>query len=123
MTALLKLLPIAGIALFCLFMGTGQLLFKLAAVKAKGAPTLYEMLRSIALSPWFWSAGVLYAVASLLWVVILTRVPLSIAYPASALTIVLVPIAGWMFFGEHLDIRFAIGMAAMLLGIWLIASR
>lgn len=123
MTSLMRYMPIVGIALFCGFMGAGQMLFKLAATQVKDAATTTALVRGIAFSPWFWSAGLLYGVASLLWVAILTRVPLSVAYPASSLTIVLVPIVGWMFFGEVLSIRFCIGMAAIMVGIWLIATR
>ena len=122
-TAQSKLLPIVGIVLFCVLMGTGQMLFKLASIRAKGASNLLEMLHTISVSPFFWTAGILYAVASMLWVIILTRVPLSVAYPATTLTIVLVPLASWLFFGDALSMRLAIGMAAILFGVWLIAGR
>ena len=118
-----KLLPLIGIALFCVLMGAGQLLFKVAAIKAQSEPTLFETLRTVSLSPYFWSAGMLYGIASLLWVLILTRVPLSIAYPATSLTIVLVPLASWYLFGDALDLRQASGMMAILFGVWLIATR
>lgn len=119
----MKLLPIAGIALFCVLMGAGQMLFKLASIKAQGAPTPFEMLRTVSLSPYFWAAGMLYAVASMLWVIILTRVPLSVAYPATSLTIVMVALASWLFFGDTMSIRLSMGMVVILFGIWLIASR
>ena len=123
MTPHLKWLPIAGIALFCVLMGTGQMLFKLASIRAQGEPSLLHMLRAVSLSPYFWAAGILYAVASAVWVIILTRVPLSTAYPATSLTIVMVPLASWALFGETLSIRLFMGLAAILFGVWLIATR
>jgi drug/metabolite transporter (DMT)-like permease len=118
-----KFLPIVGIALFCVLMGAGQMLFKLASMQAKGAPNLLQMLKAVSFSLYFWTAGVLYAAASILWVMILTRVPLSVAYPVTSLTIVIVPLASWFFFGDTLSLRLSIGMAAILFGVWLIATR
>lgn len=123
MTLYIKWLPIAGIALFCILMGAGQMLFKLASIKAQGESTPIQMLRVISFSPYFWAAGILYAVASALWVMILTRVPLNTAYPATSLTMVMVPLASWAFFGETLSIRLFMGMAAILFGVWLISTR
>lgn len=118
-----KWLPTVGIALFCVLMGAGQMLFKLASIKAQGESAPLQMLRVISFSPYFWAAGILYAGASALWVIILTRVPLNTAYPATSLTMVLVPLASWLLFGESLSIRLFMGMAAILFGVWLISTR
>ena len=50
-----------------------------------------------------WVAVALYAAATLLWVRILTTVPLSRAYPFVALAFVLVPAAGYLFFHEAIS--------------------
>ena len=75
----------------------GQILFKRAACQLTpggGSSWLFELARS----PTMWVAVALYAGSTLLWVRILTTVPLSRAYPFVALAFVLVPAAGYLFF-------------------------
>lgn len=111
-----------SIACFCVLMGAGQILFKIAALRLDPAAGMASNLAATAISPYFWAAGVLYAAASALWVVILTRVPLSVAYPATTLTIILVPIVSWLMFNDPLNLRMIVGMMTILLGVWLIAG-
>ena len=69
-----------------------------------------------------WVAVALYAGATLLWVRILTTVPLSRAYPFVALAFVLVPAAGYMFFGEPITLRYALGTALIVIGVAIAAG-
>ena len=55
--------------------------------------------------------------ATLLWVRILTTVPLSRAYPFVALAFVLVPAAGYLFFNESITLRYATGTALIVIGV------
>lgn len=112
-----------AIALFCVLMGAGQILFKLAAMRLPTEGGLVPKLIAIAASPPVWAAASLYAVASVLWVLILTRVPISIAYPITSLTLVLVPVVSWAVFGDPLSLRMFCGMLTILAGVWLIAGR
>lgn len=112
-----------SIALFSVLMGAGQILFKLAAERLDDAHHLGSKLLAAAMSPYVWGAGILYAVASLLWVLILTRVPLSAAYPVTTLTIVLVPLVSWACFGDPITPRMLAGMFTILFGVWLIAGK
>ena len=94
----------------------GQILFKRAASQLTpggGSSWLFELARS----PTMWVAVALYAGATLLWVRILTTVPLSRAYPFVALAFVLVPAAGYLFFDESITMRYALGTALIIVGV------
>jgi drug/metabolite transporter (DMT)-like permease len=70
-----------------------------------------------------WVAVALYAGATLLWVRILTSVPLSRAYPFAALAFVLVPAAGYLFFHEPITLRYALGTALIVVGVAVAAAN
>jgi len=101
---------------FPVAIAAGQILFKRAASQitaGAGGSWIIEIARL----PTMWVAVALYAGATLLWVRILSTVPLSRAYPFVALAFVLVPAAGYLFFHEPLTIRYALGTALIVIGV------
>jgi drug/metabolite transporter (DMT)-like permease len=97
-------------------MAAGQILFKRAALQiTTGADGSW--LVEVARQPMMWVAVALYAGATLLWVRILTTVPLSRAYPFAALAFVLVPAASYLFFHEPITLRYALGTALIVIGV------
>jgi len=106
---------------FPVTMAVGQILFKRVALQitpGTGSSWLLEAARL----PSMWAAVALYAGATLLWVRILTSVPLSRAYPFAALAFVLVPAAGYLFFHEPITIRYAIGVTFIVVGVVIAAG-
>lgn len=101
---------------FPLVLATGQILFKRAALQIGTARGSSWML-DIALLPTMWIAVLLYAAATLLWVRILTTVPLSRAYVFVALAFVIVPAAGYFLFDEPLSARFIVGTLLIVVGV------
>jgi drug/metabolite transporter (DMT)-like permease len=102
-------------------MAAGQILFKRAALQiAPGADGSW--LIEVARLPAMWVALALYAGATLLWVRILTTIPLSRAYPFAALAFVLVPAASYLFFHEPITIRYALGTAFIVVGVAIAAG-
>ena len=105
---------------FPVAIAAGQILFKRAATQigsAEGTSWVLEVARL----PTMWLALALYGAATLLWVRILTTVPLSRAYPFMALAFVLVPAASYVFFNESLTLRYAIGTALIIAGVIVVA--
>ena len=102
--------------LFSVSLAGGQLLFKRAAQAIVGVPTS-RVLIVLATSPAMWAAVTLYAGATLLWVWILSRVPLSQAHPWAALGVVVVPLAAVLVFGEAVRPVFWLGAAFVVVGI------
>lgn len=90
----------------------GQLLFKQAGLTLKGSG-VSEVLRS----PAVYVALGLYAAATLLWIWVLSRVPLSRAYPWIASCVLLVPLLSNAFFKEPIDGRFWIGGLLVVIGL------
>ena len=93
----------------------GQILFKRAAGQL--TPGADSWLLALARLPTMWVAVALYAGATLLWVRILTTIPLSRAYPFVALAFVLVPAAGYLFFDEPVNAKYALGTALIIAGV------
>ena len=72
-----------------------------------------------------WVAGGLlfYAVGTAIWVFALSKAPLTLVYPYTAITFVLVFLSGAVLFGEGLAPRAMIGAGLVLSGIVLINLR
>lgn len=121
MTAM-TLVQVAKLGAFALMLASGQMLFKLAATRTASGLNSVDGLRELLASPWFWLALVLYGAATYLWIAILQRVPLSIAYPFVALGFVIVPFGAWLLFGETVGWRYAGGVVLIMAGIYLTAS-
>jgi drug/metabolite transporter (DMT)-like permease len=100
---------------FTVLLAGGQLLFKKVGLelRASSAGNVWRLL----LSPTLYAALVLYGFATLLWIWILSRVPLSRAYPYVALGVVLVPLASLLFFGERVRPVFWLGAGLIVAGI------
>ena len=107
-----------GLILFSVLLASGQVLFKLAA---RQAPVVHRFsdLCGLLLSRWLWLALLLYGLATVLWVLLLQRVPLSRAYPFAALGFVLVPAAGVLVFAERVSTAYIIGTAMIVGGIFI----
>ena len=105
---------------FPMAIAAGQILFKRAASQL-GPATGAGWVLEVAKLPTMWVAIALYGGATLLWVRILTTVPLSRAYPFLALAFVLVPAAGWLLFDEAITGRYAIGTLLIVAGVLVVA--
>ena len=104
------------IVIICLALG--QVLFKRAGLTMQGQPIPGAFL-TLATQPGFYLALAIYGFATLLWTWVLSRLPLSQAYPWVAVTSVIVPLLGWLAFGERLTLLFWIGMGFILIGLLL----
>ena len=104
-------------------MSGGQILFKLAALRngADGG-SLLDRLLALAFNVYFLAAMVLYAGYAVLWVWILTVIPLSRAYPFVALAFALTPLLGGLFFGDVISVRLIAGIVFILCGLFLVTS-
>lgn len=99
-------------------LSAGQFFFK----KASGSlavDSLPRLLGSLLVNPYFWIALFIYAAATVLWVFILSRVPLSRAMPFVALTFAIVPIVSVVALGEKLNLAYWIGVAVIAVGVYM----
>lgn len=108
------------ILLVVAMLSVGQILFKATGVALRQAGA---SITSASVFLPFATAGVVYALASLLWVNALSDTPLAIAYPATALSFVLVPIASYYFFQEQLNLVNVMGLGVIIIGVALSQYR
>ena len=109
------------LALFPVLLSGGQFFFKKAA-DSLVAYSVPRFLGSILSSPHFWAALLVYGFATLLWLFILSRMPLSKAIPFTALVFVIVPIISTVFFAEQLNLMYWIGAFVILIGVYITAT-
>jgi drug/metabolite transporter (DMT)-like permease len=118
----LSLAQIVALVAYAGAMAGGQLLFKMAALRAVHEGSFIERAVSVLLNGYFLVALVLYAALAGLWVWILTFTPLSRAYPFVALAFALTPALGGLMFAEPISVRLVIGIGLILCGLLFVAG-
>jgi drug/metabolite transporter (DMT)-like permease len=63
----------------------------------------------------------LYVLGSMAWLTVLSRVPLSLAYPTLALSYALTPILAWLVLGEDVPAIRWLGITTICLGVVLVS--
>jgi drug/metabolite transporter (DMT)-like permease len=118
----LALSQVALLVLYAAGMAGGQILFKAAALRYAPDGTATERTLSLVFNPYFLGAVGLYVALTLLWVWLLTFIPLSRAYPFVALAFAITPLLGGLIFAEPITARLLAGVALLLGGLLMIAS-
>ncbi|MGB9590330.1 MAG: EamA family transporter [candidate division WOR-3 bacterium] len=62
----------------------------------------------------------LYALSAVVWLALLSRVELSVAYPMLSLGYVLIVLVAWAFLGEPMTVWKALGVVLIAIGVWLV---
>ena len=62
-----------------------------------------------------------YVVSVAVWILALSRVPVSVAYPMLSVGYVVNAIAAWLLFAEALSTQRLAGIGVIVLGCWLVA--
>ena len=62
-----------------------------------------------------------YVFSLVVWIMGLSRVPVSIAYPMLSLGYVINAAAAWWLFGESVTAQKLAGIAFIIIGVWLVA--
>jgi multidrug transporter EmrE-like cation transporter len=119
--------PVAlGLLLAAIVLGTcGQLLLK-AGTNAIGAFafTLDNALpvgMKLALEPRILGGAGCYAVSLVVWIMALSRVEVSVAYPMLSIGFALNALLAWWLLGESVTPARMIGIAVIIVGVWLVA--
>jgi multidrug transporter EmrE-like cation transporter len=102
-----------------------QLLLK-AATNTLGVITLTrdtwsETLFRMATEAHFIGGIACYVVSVFVWIMGLSRVPVSIAYPMLSLGYVVNAVAAYFLFGEALTVSRWLGIGFIIVGVWLVA--
>jgi multidrug transporter EmrE-like cation transporter len=62
-----------------------------------------------------------YVVSVVVWILALSRVPVSVAYPMLSVGYVVNALAAWMLFGESLTAQKLVGIGFIVIGVYLVA--
>ena len=110
-------------------MCTGQILFKKTAIILSQSyfsiniSKVFDFLLILIKIPYFFLALIVYASATIFWLFILQKIPLSIAYPFTALAMVIIPILSIFLFQEKLSPNYWIGASLIVIGIIIISVK
>ena len=75
----------------------------------------------LALNPWILGGLGCYVVSVAVWILALSRVPVSVAYPMLSIGYVVNAAAAWALFGESLGAQKLAGIAFIVVGVFLVA--
>lgn len=102
-------------------MAAGQVLFKLAASHVGSIGLDLGTAKRLLINPYLLSGAAVYGLTTILWVLLLVDGSLSRSYPFVALTMVLVPVAGIVFFGEPFDLKVVVATVLIIAGLAVLA--
>jgi undecaprenyl phosphate-alpha-L-ara4N flippase subunit ArnE len=98
----------------------GQILLKYAMSQVGPLNFSPVVLLRALQQPFLPIALVVYAFALVLWLEVLSKTPLSVAYPVLAVTYVIVPFISQFVFNERIEASHYLGMFLILAGVALI---
>jgi multidrug transporter EmrE-like cation transporter len=107
-------------------LNTGAQLLLKAGTNSLGVITLTrddwtDTLARMATQPHFVGGVAIYFASLVVWILGLSRVPVSIAYPMLSLGYIVNAIAAHYLFGESVTVVRWLGIGFIVLGVWLVA--
>lgn len=121
MTSLTFSLVLAGV----LLNAAAQLLLKAGTNRvgefAFALENLVPVGARLALNPFILGGLACYVVSVVVWILALSRVPVSVAYPMLSIGYIVNAVAAWMLFGESLGAQKLVGIAFIVVGVFLVA--
>lgn len=119
--------PAFGLILLGVLLGAGaQLLLKagtnaLGPLAAGTAGAAVETAVRVMAQPAIVAGLTLYVVSAAVWIVALSRVEVSVAYPMLSIGFVVNAIAAWALLGESVGAQRLAGIAVIVVGVFLVA--
>ena len=92
------------------------------AVGQVGLASLVNHAADMLLNLWLWGAMACYGVSILLWMIVLSKLPVSFAYPFLSIGYIVAALIGYFWIGESLDAYKVSGILIICLGI-IVLSR
>lgn len=75
----------------------------------------------LAFQPYIMGGMACYAVSLVVWIMALSRVPVSIAYPMLSIGYVINAFVAWQWFGEPLSAQKLLGIGFIVIGVYIVA--
>jgi len=83
--------------------------------------SLFASAISLAANAWLWLGLACYGISVVVWLLALSRVDVSIAYPMLSVGYVVNAVAAWHLFGESLGQGRLIGIGIIIVGVFVLA--
>lgn len=108
------------IALNIVLLVTGQTLWKhgVARMSLHSISSAFLAL----FSPWIFSGIILYGLATVVWIYLLSKMPISLLYPLQSLAYVLTVVIAILVFHEHVSAWRWAGVVVIMFGVALIVK-
>ncbi|CAN7271382.1 multidrug transporter EmrE-like cation transporter [Paraburkholderia terricola] len=84
--------------------------------------TAVSALFRVGFEPHIMAGLACYVLSVAIWIVALSKVPVSVAYPMLSIGYVVNAIAAWYLFGEYLSAQKLLGIAVIIVGVYLVAK-
>lgn len=81
---------------------------------------VWPVCLKVAFNPFVLAGLLCYVISVVIWLLVLSRVDVSYAYPLLSVGYIVTAFAGWIFFNEGLNIWRWTGIIVICLGVWLI---
>jgi len=123
----MKLIDFAWVLTGVLLNAAAQLLLKAGARSvgaismSDGSAALWRSATGLAQHPGIFGGLVCYAISVVVWIVALSRVDVSIAYPMLSIGYVVNAALAWWLFGEQVSAQRWLGIAVIIIGVVLVA--
>ena len=114
MTAALFALIVFGVSLNA----TAQILLKKGLLTLDGGLHLFRLITS----PYVLAGLACYVVSVGVWLVVLSRTEVSVAYPLLSLGYIVTAVAGIYFLGEHVTALRWVGIGVIMIGVYIVSK-
>ena len=81
----------------------------------------WTLAARMALNPPILGGLALYVISVVFWILALSRVDVSVAYPMLSIGYIVSALAGWLLFSEVLSAARVAGIVVIIVGVWLVA--
>jgi drug/metabolite transporter (DMT)-like permease len=100
---------------------TGQLFLKVGMSQVGGfafsPDAILTILPQVILNPFIWVGFIGFIGGTVFWLGVISRAPLSLAYPILALSYFLVVMEAWLILGEPLTWQLLLGVGIIFIGV------
>jgi multidrug transporter EmrE-like cation transporter len=100
---------------------SGQLVLKrgmsILGAQSLSASSVVDVLQRMAFSPWVIGGLLIYVAGTFFWLMVLSRVDLSYAYPMTSMSYILIVLSSWHFLGESISPLRIVGVLTIIVGV------
>lgn len=113
--------------IICVFLGVSAQLLLKTGVNDSGfeiteSETILNKLINAVLTPAIFLGFILYGLAALSWLIVLSKFDLSYAYPMLALMYAIIPLAATIVLHEHINTMQWLGIGIVVIGVLIVSQ-